>query len=114
MRALGVAVNLAPDTDIAVPGYFIATEHRSFSSDSQQVGADANAWNNGLRAAGVLGVVKHWPGHGQASDTHVGASNAPPWPVLKGRDLIPFQAAFADHAAAVMVGHLRVAGLTEG
>jgi beta-N-acetylhexosaminidase len=114
MRALGVGVDLAPDADIAVPGYFIAAEHRSFAGSPRQVGVDVNAWNDGLSAAGVLGVVKHWPGHGQASDTHVGGSNVPPWSVLQGRDLIPFQAAFAHHVGAVLVGHLRVPGLTEG
>ena len=114
MRALGVSVALAPDADIAVPGYFISAQHRSFSADAQQVGVAVNAWNDGLRAAGVLGVVKHWPGHGQARDTHVGGSSVPPWSVLQGRDLIPFKAAFAHHGDAVMVGHLRVPGLTEG
>ena len=114
MKALGVTVALGPDTDVAVPGYFIAASHRSFSADPRQVGVDVNAWDDGLKAAGVLGVVKHWPGHGQATDTHVGSSIDPPWSTLQRRDLIPFGTAFADHAGAVIVGHLRVPGLTEG
>lgn len=72
-----------------------------------------NAWNDGLAAAGVLGVIKHWPGHGEASDTHKGASSIPAWYVLQGRDLVPFKAAFAHGVDVVMVGHLRVPGLTE-
>jgi len=111
---LGLNVALSPDADIAVPGYFIATAHRSFSPDPDRVGVDVNAWNDGLAAAGVLGVIKHWPGHGQASDTHEGSSVVPAWSVLQRRDLIPFRAAFAHHADAVIVGHLRVPGLTEG
>jgi len=114
MNALGVTVALGPDTDVAVPGYFIAASHRSFSADPRQVGVDVNAWDHGLEAAGVLGVVKHWPGHGQATDTHVGSSIVPPWSTLQHRDLIPFGTAFAHHVGAVMVGHLRVPGLTEG
>jgi len=114
MKALGVTVALSPDADIAVPGYYIATAHRSFSDDPQQVAVDANAWNDGLSAAGVLGVIKHWPGHGQANDTHKAGSIVPPWSVLQRRDLIPFKSAFVHHAGAVMVGHLRVPGLTEG
>jgi beta-N-acetylhexosaminidase len=113
MRALGVSVALGPDTDVAVPGYFIASEHRSFSADPGQVGVDVNAWNDGLSAAGVLGVIKHWPGHGQASNTHVGSAIVPAWSMLQRRDLIPFKAAFAHNAGAVIVGHLRVPGLTE-
>ena len=114
MKALGVTVALSPDMDIAVPGYYIATTHRGFSDDPQQVAVDANAWNNGLSAAGVLGVIKHWPGHGQASDTHKASSIVPPWSLLQRRDLIPFKAAFAQHASAVLVGHLNVPGLTQG
>src|SRR5664280_1802953 len=114
MKALGVTVALSPDMDIAVPGYYIATTHRGFSDDPQQVAVDANAWNNGLSAAGVLGVIKHWPGHGQASDTHKASSFVPAWSLLQRRDLIPFEAAFAQHASAVLVGHLNVPGLTQG
>jgi beta-N-acetylhexosaminidase len=114
MKALGVNVALAPDADVAVPGYFIAKEHRSFSADPKRVAVAVNAWDDGLHAGGVLGVIKHWPGHGQASDTHVGGTVVPPWSTLKGRDLIPFKSAFAHHADAVLVGHLRVPGLTEG
>jgi len=114
MKALGVTVALGPDADIAVPGYYIAAAHRSFSVDPRQVGVDVNAWNDGLDDAGVLGVIKHWPGHGQAGDTHTGGSAVPPWSVLQRRDLIPFRAAFAHHAGAAMIGHLRVPGLTEG
>jgi beta-N-acetylhexosaminidase len=114
MKAMGVSVALGPDADLAVPGYFIAASHRSFSADPRRVGVAVNAWNDGLDSAGVLGVVKHWPGHGQASDTHVGSTIVPPWSTLQARDLIPFTAAFAHHADAVLVGHLRVPGLTEG
>jgi len=114
MRGLGVSVVLGPSADIAVPGYFISAAHRSFSKNPQEVAVAVNAWNDGLRAAGAHGVVKHWPGHGQASDTHVGGSSVPPWSVLQSRDLIPFRATFAHHVDAVMVGHLRVPGLTEG
>lgn len=114
MKALGVNVALGPDADLAVPGFYIASANRSFSRDPRQVGIDVNAWNKGLIAAGVLGVVKHWPGHGQATDTHTGGSSVPPWSALQRRDLVPFRAAFAQNARAVMVGHLRVPGLTEG
>ena len=114
MRALGVNVALSPDADVAAAGYFIAATERSFSSDPKLVGVDVNAWNDGLEAAGVLGIIKHWPGHGHATDSQVGIAVTPPWSVLQGRDLIPFKAAIAHHADAVMIGHLRVPGLTEG
>jgi beta-N-acetylhexosaminidase len=113
MKALGGECVAGPETDIAVAGHFIATAHRSFSADPRQVGIDVDAWDEDPDGAGVLAVIKAWPGHGQASDTHAGAASVPPWSVLQQRDVIGFNAAFAHHARAVMVGHLRVPGLTE-
>ncbi|MEI8080658.1 MAG: glycoside hydrolase family 3 N-terminal domain-containing protein [Actinomycetes bacterium] len=113
MKALGLNVSFAPDADIAVPGSFIATEQRAFSPDPVTDAKYVTAWNTGLRDAGVMGVLKHWPGHGSSKDTHVGSGTTPDWSVMKGRDLVPFTAGLADGACAVMIGHLIVPGLTE-
>jgi beta-glucosidase-like glycosyl hydrolase len=66
-----------------------------------------------MRASGVVTTVKHWPGHGQASDTHTGAATVPPLSTLETRDMVPFNSAFAHGVPAVMVGHLMSEGLTE-
>ena len=48
---------------------------RSFGSDPAQVTEYAGAYAQGLRDAGVLPVLKHFPGHGHASgDSHRAAS----------------------------------------
>ena len=114
MRRLGVTMDLAPDTDLAIPGYYIDSLGRGFSADPHRVSADVNAWVTGLLAARVAPVIKHWPGHGQATNSHVGAAVTPALSVLQARDMIPFQDEFARHAPVVMVGHLSVPGLTEG
>ena len=113
MKALHVDVDLAPDADLGIPGYYIASLDRAFSADPAVVARDARAWAAGMLSAGVLPVVKHWPGHGQATNSHTGAATTPPLSVLAGRDMIPFNAAFAAGIPAVMVGHLIVPGLTE-
>jgi beta-glucosidase-like glycosyl hydrolase len=77
------------------------------------VATDVKAWMAGLRRAHVVATVKHWPGHGQASNTHTGAATIPPLSTLEKRDMIPFNAAFAAGVPAVMVGHLMSKGLTE-
>jgi beta-N-acetylhexosaminidase len=114
MKALGVDTELAPDSDLSIPGYYIASQYRAFSGDPAVVATDVKAWNAGMKAAGVLSVVKHWPGHGQATNTHLGVAVTPALPVLAARDMLPFNAAFAAGAPAVMVGHLDVPGLTGG
>jgi beta-N-acetylhexosaminidase len=113
MKALHVDADLAPDADLTVPGSYIAADNRAFSADPNAAGRDAAAFATGLLRAGVLPVVKHWPGHGHASDSHTGAARVPPLSVLERQDLRAFDAVFAAGAPAVMVGHLNVPGLTE-
>lgn len=112
MRRLGVRMDLAPVADLAVPGYYIDSLDRAFSRDPRRVSRRVRAWRLGMRAAGVATVVKHWPGHGQARNSHTGPARVPPLGTLEGRDLVPFQRELADGAPAVMVGHLLSKGLT--
>ncbi len=114
MRALGITMSFAPVADLDVPGHFISAGGRAFSSKPSTVGKAVVAWGNGLKAGGVIPVIKHWPGHGRASDTHIGAATIPRLSVLKTSDLVPFETAFAADFHAVMVGHLAVPGLTKG
>jgi beta-N-acetylhexosaminidase len=113
MRALGVPADFGPVADLGIPGYYIASQHRAFSRWPNHVAADVTAWVRGMRDAGVLTTVKHWPGHGQATNTHTGAATIPPLSTLETRDMIPFDAAFAAGVPMVMVGHLMSDGLTE-
>ncbi|MGV1037644.1 MAG: glycoside hydrolase family 3 N-terminal domain-containing protein [Candidatus Nanopelagicales bacterium] len=113
MKQLGVNVNLAPVADLAVAGHFIDNEDRSFGKDPSTVINYTSSWITGMEGAGVMPVIKHWPGHGSASDTHAGSGLTPNWTVVKDRDAVPFRAAFEKGIPAVMVGHLLVPGLTE-
>ena len=89
-----------------------AGRDRAFARDPDVVGSHVVAWVRGLRAARVLSTVKHWPGHGWASDTHTGAARVPSLSVLRRADMLPFEQAFAAGVPFVMVGHLRSKGLT--
>ena len=113
MARLGVDMDLAPVADLAVPGYYIEQTDRAFSRDPRAVAAYAGAWQAGMRASRVAPVAKHWPGHGQAQDTHDRAATTPPLSTLESRDLIPFGSLLDAGIPAVMVGHLNVPGLTE-
>jgi beta-N-acetylhexosaminidase len=63
----GVTVNLAPVVDVARPDRALANEGRTYDDDAPGVIAKAGAFANGLRAAGVEPVLKHFPGFGAAS-----------------------------------------------
>lgn len=112
MAALGVDMSLAPVADLNVPGNYIATLGRAFSGNPRAAGRDVVAWSRGTAAAGVLPVVKHWPGHGHAGDTHERAARVPRLSVLERRDMVPFRMALAAGVPVVMVGHLQAKGLT--
>lgn len=113
MRDLGVTMSFAPVADLAVRGYYIDSLRRGFSADPDVVDRKVRAWRLGLQDARVVPVIKHWPGHGQARDSHTGPARVPRLEVLERRDLVPFDRELARGAPAVMVGHLQSAGLTE-
>jgi len=86
---------------------------RSFSADPETVTAYAGAFARGLRDAGVLPVLKHFPGHGSGSgDTHTESVNTPPLEQLQNSDLVPYRTLAGQAPVAVMVGHIEVPGLT--
>lgn len=113
LRAAGVDVAFAPVVDV---GAGPAIGDRSFGDDPAVVTAYGAAVVEGYQAAGVMPVLKHFPGHGRASaDTHDGAAGVPPLDELRAVDLVPFEALVdGDGPLGVMVGHLEVPGLTDG
>lgn len=112
LRKLHVSVVFGPVADLDIPGRYMSSLQRCFSRDPDVVGSHVVAWVKGLRASKVLATVKHWPGHGWASDTHSGAARIPSLSVLRREDMVPFEQAFAAGVPLVMVGHLRSKGLT--
>lgn len=114
LRGLGVNVDFAPDADVSDQPADAVIGDRSFSADPAVVTAYAGAFAAGLRTAGVLPVLKHFPGHGHAiGDSHTGPAVDPPLSSLTGDDLVPYRTLAGTTArTAVMVGHLEVPGLT--
>jgi len=117
MGKYGVTVDFAPDADVSGQPDRTVIGDRSFSADPAVVSRYAAAFARGLRDAGVLPVIKHFPGHGESSgDSHKGAVSVPPLSALKGRDLVPFRDLIAStppDKLGVMIGHLDVPELTE-
>lgn len=101
----GINVNCLPLLDVRQPGASDVIGDRALGSEPMRVAALGRAILSGLQAGGVVGVVKHMPGHGRALiDTHkalpvVGASEAE-----LASDLAPF-AALRD-AAMGMTCHV--------
>ncbi|MCT7658852.1 glycoside hydrolase family 3 N-terminal domain-containing protein [Mycobacterium deserti] len=111
MRQLGITIDFAPVVDVT--GESAAIGDRSFGDDPATVTDYAGAYARGLRDAGVLPVLKHFPGHGRASgDSHTGAVSTPPLADLQNADLVPYRTLTTQPPVGVMVGHMQVPGLT--
>jgi beta-N-acetylhexosaminidase len=113
MKKLGITVDFAPVADVSDEPADEVIGERSFSDNPDLVTAYAGAYARGLRDAGLLPVLKHFPGHGHGSgDSHTGAVVTPPLDQLKNDDLVPYRTLLDQGRVAVMVGHLQVPGLT--
>ncbi len=115
MRGMGITVDFAPVADVTTESDDEVIGDRSFGSDPATVTTYAGAYAQGLRDAGVLPVLKHFPGHGHASgDSHTGGVTTPPVGDLQNNDLVPYRTLTTEGPVAVMVGHMQVPGLTGG
>jgi len=106
LAEVGIDATAAPCLDLRFPDTTPAIGDRSFGSDPELVGRLGRALLAGLAEGGVLGVIKHLPGHGRARlDSHhtlpvVRASAAE----LARADLRPF--ALCADAPLGMTAHL--------
>lgn len=115
LAGYGVTIDFAPSIDVSDQADGEVIGDRSFGADAATVIRNARAFAEGLEAAGIVPVFKHFPGHGHAvGDSHEGTSTAPALDDLDP-DLAPFRTLLDEPGThAVMVGHLVVPGLTDG
>ena len=68
---VGITVDCLPLLDVAQPDTTDAIASRAYGREPMRVAAMGRATLEGLGAGGVVGVVKHMPGHGRALvDSH--------------------------------------------
>jgi beta-N-acetylhexosaminidase len=71
LKASGINVNCLPMLDVRQPGATDIVGDRAYGGEPMQVSALGRAVLDGMASAGVVGVVKHMPGHGRALvDSH--------------------------------------------
>ncbi|MGN7999556.1 beta-N-acetylhexosaminidase [Sphingomonas sp. 22176] len=92
LREAGVTVDCAPLLDVAVEGGTPAIGDRAFGRDPMRVAALGRALLDGLARGGVVGIVKHMPGHGRAMvDSHLELPRVKASAEELEADLLPFQ-----------------------
>lgn len=116
MRAAGITMDLAPVLDLddrPGPSESNPDGTRSFSKDRTIAQAAGLAFAQGLMDAGVIPVVKHFPGLGSVEgNTDDVAAATLPWSTLQQDGLLPFTAALKAGVPAVMIANATVPGLT--
>jgi beta-N-acetylhexosaminidase len=71
LRSVGVNVNALPLLDVRQEGATDIIGDRALGNEPMQVAALGRAVLDGMASAGVIGIIKHMPGHGRALvDSH--------------------------------------------
>lgn len=116
LRDFGFTWVFAPVADVTIGAADPTIGTRSPSSDPALAARAITAAVAGYDGAGLVSTTKHFPGHGSVTaDSHetlptLGASLEE----LRARDLVPFEAAVAAGAPAMMMAHLDVRALQPG
>lgn len=112
LRGWGVDMALAPVADV---GHGPGITTRAYSDSPTVVATYAAAAARGYRDAGLLPVLKHFPGHGRTTaDSHTATSQAPQIDSLRKVDLVPYATLLDDGRVGVLVAHVQVPGYSGG
>ncbi len=107
LLAHGVDFSFAPVLDLDWGGSTVIG-HRAFHVDPMIVTELAGRLIDGLSAAGVVSVGKHFPGHGyvQADSHHDIPVDNRPFAEIEKNDMVPFHQLVQRGLAAVMPAHV--------
>lgn len=113
LRKLGINVNMAPVCDITVnPGAFMYS--RSLGQSPTETGNFVRLVTQVGAQQGVGSVLKHFPGYGNNTDTHIGiAVDDRSLAELEKADLIPFAEGIKAGCGAILVSHTVINCLDE-
>ena len=106
LAEVGVTVDYWPVLDVRQPGAHDIVGDRSLGTEPMQVAALGRAVLDGLGRAGVVGCIKHMPGHGRAhADSHKELPTVEASEAELEKDIEPFRT--LAHAPIGMTAHVR-------
>ena len=109
----GFNMDFAPVADVNTNPENIIIGNRAFGSEPELVSKMVSAYLDGLHSQGIIGSIKHFPGHGDTrDDTHDSyVAVYKTWNELLQAELIPFIENF-DKADTVMIAHITMKNVT--
>lgn len=102
----GITCTHAPVLDVRQEGAHDVIGDRALGHEPRRVAALGRAVLDGLASAGVVGTIKHMPGHGRAgADSHKELPTVTASAAELETDIAPFRA--LNHAPIAMSAHIR-------
>lgn len=114
IKEYGFDIDFAPVSDVNTNPDNIIIGPRAFSDDPETAADFVVSYLNGLDSAGIVGTLKHFPGHGDVkADTHFGyAQTNKTWKELLKCEMVPFKAGIDAGAQMIMTAHIAVPKVT--
>lgn len=114
VKKYGFDIDYAPVADVNTNPENIVIGPRAFSDDPETAAEFVVSYLNGLDSAGVIGTLKHFPGHGDVkTDTHSGyAETNKTWEEMLECEMIPFKAGIEAGAQMIMTAHIAAPKVT--
>jgi beta-N-acetylhexosaminidase len=115
MSALSLNMNLAPVVDVSSQSTYEVIGDRSYGDTPAQVTRYAGAFAEGMRQAGIVPVLKHFPGLGTGTgNTDEESAQTAPLDQLRKTEFLPYQTLLKESPVAVMTTNAVVPGLSQG
>lgn len=113
LKDYGFNLNFAPVADINTNPDNIVIGQRAFGTTAGLVSEMVSAYLDGLHSQGIMGTLKHFPGHGDTTnDTHSGyVAVYKTWDELLDAELIPFIDNF-NKTDMLMTAHITMKNIT--
>lgn len=108
IKSFGFNLNFAPVADVWTSENNTVIGTRAYSGDAREAAELVASAVDGLRSAGVISVLKHFPGHGDtAQDSHHEAAYSDKTvEELRQCEFLPFISGIEAGADMVMIGHI--------
>lgn len=110
----GFDIDFAPVADVNTNPRNTVIGVRAFSSDPSMAATMVKAYVKALQKHGVMGCLKHFPGHGDTTaDSHFGyAMSRKSWEEIMSCEMVPFAAGISAGAQMIMTAHISLPNVT--
>lgn len=102
---LGINLNLAPVADVSTNKTDFINQ-RSFGKSPEETSEYVKIVVNAMKASGISGTLKHFPGYGNNVDTHTGSAyDSRPYESFVSNDFLPFIVGIESGAESILISH---------